>query len=236
MEEEKATVCFPVRDVKMIGTIDNESKSNSRQHQLELGQSSNSKVGTNKTRRQHYLCKYCNKKFSTFQALGGHQNGHKYEKAALASQRKVSTVDAPTSVQNNATRRSFFFYPPAMEAPLSPSFNKNNIDEVNRNPCYCYFNTKSYAGSKGCTLVPFSTMNPPQTAVSVAVPQLRLWGDHTDHIHRAENGRLQLLATTGFNRGNSNYVPLYDHERKNDSSDMKNQQPGNLELDLSLKL
>lgn len=232
MEEEKATVCFPVSDIKMIGAIHNESKSNSKQHQLELGQSSNSKV-VNKAKRQHYLCKYCNKKFSTFQALGGHQNGHKYEKAVLASQRKRSTVDAPTSAHNNDTRRSFFFYPPAMQAPLHPSFNQNNIVEVNRNPFDYYFSTKSYAGF---TLLPFSTKNPPPTAVPVAVPQLRLWADHTDHIYRAENGRFQLLATTGFIGGNSNYVPLYDHERKNDSSDMKNQQPGNLELDLSLKL
>lgn len=240
MDGEKAGVCFPVmtqipcRDIKENSTIldhdgsKSNSNSNLHQHQLELGQCSNSKVGVSKAKkRQHYSCRYCNKKFSTFQALGGHQNGHKYEKAALASQPNRSMVDD--------TKLSRLLYPPAMEAPLHPSnFNENNVTNVEVNPYYyfCYF-SKSYAA----TTLPLGTMNPPQTAVPVAVPQLRMVEDHINyhHIHRAGNGRFQPLDE--FNGGNSNYVPLCDLETKNDSSDhMKSQQPENLELDLTLKL
>ncbi|KAK7255544.1 hypothetical protein RIF29_28957 [Crotalaria pallida] len=36
-----------------------------------------------------YSCKYCNKKFSVKQGLGGHQNAHKEERAAIKEEREA---------------------------------------------------------------------------------------------------------------------------------------------------
>ncbi|XP_042460108.1 uncharacterized protein LOC122043552 [Zingiber officinale] len=51
-----------------------------------------------------YRCKKCHKRFSTKQALGGHQNGHNYEKKLMMStfpHRATSTIPENFSVINS---------------------------------------------------------------------------------------------------------------------------------------
>ncbi|KAJ7957752.1 putative Zinc finger protein [Quillaja saponaria] len=53
-------------------------------------------VGQRAPEKKYYHCRYCIKKFSTLQALGGHQNGHRLERDAAKREKNFHTPSRPS--------------------------------------------------------------------------------------------------------------------------------------------
>lgn len=215
LEEEKGSVfCFPGTQIP-YGTSDIKEK----------GRVS---LESSKAKKRHYSCKYCNRKFSSFQALGGHQNGHKYEKE-VARQRKRSTAVPPvscTSLENNINIASGS----GRRACLSPAM------------AFADGCAGSKCKGKGL-LMSCSACICMNSQTAVAVPQLRI-GHHIIHRPAAEsnfgyyNDACGTIITSNIPipipipNSYNYYIPPPHCQTKNPTAPMS----GNLDLDLSLKL
>lgn len=72
--------------------------------------------------KRSFSCKYCNKKFSNSQALGGHQNAHKHERAA---KKKDKLIYISPAGFEHFDHTSSFPYPVLAANPLHGSVSKS---------------------------------------------------------------------------------------------------------------
>ncbi|CAN6289304.1 unnamed protein product [Urochloa humidicola] len=52
-----------------------------------------------------FVCTYCDRKFYTSMALGGHQNGHKYERTLAKRRREIAAAMRANQVNGHKNRR-----------------------------------------------------------------------------------------------------------------------------------
>ncbi|XP_061342032.1 zinc finger protein 1-like [Gastrolobium bilobum] len=86
---------------------DNETNSNHENHHATT--SSHASV------KKMYPCKFCNKKFSTGKALGGHQNAHRRKREAAKREKILSMTSAPKNSLPNFQSHSFGFTSPYVQ-------------------------------------------------------------------------------------------------------------------------
>lgn len=72
-------------------------------------------------KKRSFSCKYCNKKFSNSQALGGHQNAHKHERAA---KKKDKLIYISPAGFEHIDHTPSFPYPVLAANPLHGSVSK----------------------------------------------------------------------------------------------------------------
>ncbi|XVE89615.1 hypothetical protein DITRI_Ditri20bG0010100 [Diplodiscus trichospermus] len=177
------------------------------------------------SKRRAFTCGFCKKEFSTSQALGGHQNAHKQERA-IAKQRKEMDLGALGNRQY-----PYYSFSGVPQASLYGSFNRAlgvRMDSMIQKPAssYPWTSIGYHFGHGGIVMdsfqAPSSTTFPTSMAAAAAssIAAMKPTSSTRDFLPKGDASESDFLSKRD--------VSETDHHREEDDDDSG--------LDLSLKL
>ncbi|KAF5474306.1 hypothetical protein F2P56_006218 [Juglans regia] len=152
-----------------------------------------------------FSCKYCNKKFSNSQALGGHQNAHKHERAATKKDNVIYVPLLP-AFEQYTDHRPLFNHPYLAMAAATVPLHGSMISETLGIQRHSIMIHKPYHRRSDSTWPHgwkrLANVMSSQAAIMDDRSQYYLQAASTQSLHRhvlARSGELRPLDMTVFN-------------------------------------